>query len=367
MHQSTTLALSLLLIAEGPILCHGIEFTAEGQLKYRIHSPVQGRLGTEIDYDFRVEVKDCSWLIRTVPTQHLRNGVPRPLRDYNIAASDQTYFYQLTSLEQLSHSLDRPLPHGTEALPPFTARIGSGSVPYCLSDPTLMVLWYAFGSSCYFQQLTNQLLNPISLPLNQEVFAKDFRVRGLWELHNVKPFLPRWIVFDGVPRFRAAEQASLDVPWHFTNCIYTVEAFDSSQLNAGVPTSFVVRFFPERAAALKDHAETARMECRITMLRPDVRSQEFRPELPGTAVISDLRTISGETPFGVASVSDTWPDAEESKQKAAHLAAATAARDPRVPASVWLAQLLLLAVVTAPVAINIIWRRAKARHAQETR
>lgn len=329
-------------------ICVGEEFAAEGRLAYQTFG-LKGDVQADLSYEFTVSVKDCNWFIRTVPKKYVLFGKAHALRDYNIASSDSTNFYELTSIEGIVKAAGGK---GNS----FAGRIGPGSAPFGLSDPTLIVLWYAFASGCYFRDLRDTYINPATVLLKQETYAKDFRVLASWKLQDSVPFLPKSIILDGVSRSEARLDEKGDSAWHFTNCVYRVQEFGKIA-SLELPKMVIVQYFdrnPTNSAVL---IPTGYIRIEATNYQKTVSIDSFRPIIPDRAALSDMRTIFSTTPFGIGVKGVVWPELQSSKKRADVLALSAkmrAANDSRKPNIVFVLLLVLLSI--SPI-IVISYRR----------
>lgn len=353
------IAASLFLVAlvflDYPTCASPWEFAAEGVIDYQVLSPM-GTVLVEQDDLFTVSVKDCQWHIKKTPIRFLKNGRPQPVANYGIASSDSTNFYQLASFKQIVR-------FGPQKREAFDARIGPGAVPFGLSDPKYIVLWYAFGSGCYFSALTNDQVNPPTILKSEAMYAQDFRVVGQWDLQNQPPFLPRSIVFDAPPALETT--AAGTIKSRFTNCVFTVQA-STNYLGLLLPKTLTVDYFgrhPQDSTAI---IPTSRMRIVVSNFLPCVGTEHFRPEITDSTVISDLRTITTNTPFGVA-VRDSrnWPKIEDSKKRASRRAQAIAMTPQRNLAHATIARLVLFSVVCAPMLWWVI-QQLRCRNSKST-
>ncbi len=314
------------------------EFVAEGVINYQVLS-FDGSVLVEQDDFITVSVRDCDWHIKKIPARFLKKGQEQPLAEYGIASSDTTNFYQLASFKRIVSTE----PQKREA---FAARIGPGGVPFGLSDPKYIILWYAFGSGCYFSTLTSNLVNPPTILKSEEMYAQDFRVRGHWELESRPPFLPKFIAFDA-PAALATTTAGTD-RGHLTNCVFTVEEF-TSQFGLALPKLVTVNFFGWHPMNPTTVIPTSRMRIVVSNFQAHVAVDNFRPDISEPAVISDLRTIASNTPFGVAlRDSRNWPKIEDSKRRASARAQALGLVERRNESRATFIRILMISVVIAP-------------------
>ena len=346
----------LLLLSIDTAYCY--EFTVEGNIKYQIFSS-GGQVLVEQENSFTFSVKDCNWFIKSVPKRFLKFGKEQPLMAYEIASSDSTNFYELESIEGLPKSVKS----GNQT---FAGRIGPGAVPFGLSDPRLVVLWYAFGSGCYFANLHDDYVNPPTAFRGEDTYAKDFRVQATWQLQTNPPFLPKSIAFYGVPKYQTNEVP--DLP--FTKCIYLVQDF-KEESSFVIPRTILVQYFLKNPTNKTAILTAANMQIEITNVQEKVSSKSFRPDISGIAFLSDMRTISPNTPFGiVVPQGHDWPNLDASKQKAAAIALAMAQR-PSVSEShnlrIAVIRIVWIASIFIPLAVMgyLQWKKQTTKHKNE--
>ena len=287
------------------------EYSVDGFIKYEVYF-LNGKTWAEQENSFHFHNKDCEWYVGCVPLRFVKLGKDQELFSSEIASSDGTNFYELESLQGLTKS---PLQSQN-----YAGRVGPGAVPFGLSDPRLIILWYAFGSSCYFPDIKGEFVNPPTILAGQEIYAKDFRVSADWKLEADPPFLPTLITFKDLPRC----QSNDFVAGHFTNCLYLVKDFADAK-GLKLPKTVFVSYFDRNPTNRSLDWLAGKMEIDVTNFQSGGASCKFTPAIPGHGFISDLRTISTLTPFAVAEVKgSTWPDPSVSKRIAAQIASSMA-------------------------------------------
>lgn len=322
------------------------EFAIEGRMSYEVLS-LRGDVLVLQESAFQFIVQDCKWYLKKVPTLFLKRGVEQALRNYSIVSSDATNFYQLSSFETIVEA-------AKQAGNVYSGRVGAGTYPYGLSDPAMIVLWYAYGSACYFANLEQPYLNPPDLFTNEEPYAKDFRVLAKWQLHDAPPFLPQRISFDGVPRFEVKSSTVSSETWHFTRCAFNALTFTNAN-GAEVPRTLSVQYFNKHPLRPSELFPSSRLSISVTNCPSSVPAVNFRPAIPGQAVVSDLRTISPSTPFGVAVMSQDWPTQGYSK-RIAQLRAETLGRLNTHNIKSKVATVLLVLLLILPFVVMAIKR-----------
>ncbi len=315
-----------------------VEFSVEGKIRYEIFFE-SGEKYVEQQDEFRVSVRDCNWHIRKVPKVFLRHETPQSLGDYGLVMSDGTNFYQVSSFQNA-----------------LTARIGPGAVPFCLTDPKMIVLWYAYASSCYLSHIQDEFVNPPTV-FNEAYYARDFRVRCDWQLFDKLPFLPSSMAFDGVAKFETNASTR-----SFTNAIFKVtETFDDKGLV--VPKIASVEYFSRSRTNQALVFRSAKMSIEANALAESVDQHCFQSPNLTNATVSDMRTISSNTPFGIAYFGQLqWPNLDSSLSKAEKLAASARLRVPERSAMTRLALLRwVLIILTIVPAFYLIIRLQKHR------
>lgn len=326
------------LILLGSLHTPAVDYTVQGTIMYELWH-AGGKVYVHQEDKFDVSVSGCLWRIQKFPRLFLKDGKPQPLADYGVVCTDGKNFYQVSSRNQ-----------GTSR----NARVGPGTVPFCLSDPKLIVLWYGFASGCYFERLTDNYVNPIAM-FSEDKYAGDFRVLGRWQLNSNSPFLPETMVFDALPRFDVLASKSGTHRWNFTNITFTASGFSSGGGKATIPQSIVVDFF-RRTPDLKV-SSSGRVKIEVHDVQHRIPFEAFRPPDLGNAIVSDMRTISSNTPFGIARLNQSnWPSVEASKDQAAKIASAmkkrtdSAQRNPKLARTAF-----AVAFLGPPLVAAVIW------------
>lgn len=251
--------------------------------------------------DFHFVVADCKWYIKQVPKESLKFGKKgkNPPPEYKLALTDGTNFFEAVRFEKSATQ---------------NGRIGSGSVPYGLSDAKLIVLWYAFGSGCYLVRQQECIVPPHVF--GQEFYTNDFRVRAYWSLTTNVSHLPTYIAFDGF-------KVNAGIQWGFTNAVYTASGFTNVG-DMSLPSFAAIDYYVQNPTNDSLLRRVARMQIDVSRceLLTNTTVDLFQaPKLSESGVISDLRPISTNTPFGVAHYKDrAWPSKEASETKAKAIA-----------------------------------------------
>jgi hypothetical protein len=108
----------------------------------------------------------------------------------------------------------------------------------------ILYLWYAYVSSCYFSQQTNDFLEPIWPLDDSNLKTEHFKEKADWILNDQEPFLPHKVTYfsDGKLRGRVngiSHTNAAPAPYDqgFTNFTYE-ELSSSNQAGAEVPAEF---------------------------------------------------------------------------------------------------------------------------------
>jgi hypothetical protein len=194
----TTCVLLLLIKTFSPTPLLAYEYEVVGTLSYVYSESVTGDIIVDQEQNFSIEVSDCKFFLKKVPTKFIKFGKEAALEDYIVASTDLTNFYYLVSLESIVNSQinSKSKQTNTKAQPqkPLSGAagiIGNGQIPYG-TDPTINLIWYAFASGCYFKkEVDDQFIFGITPFRNVGYYSQDFRVRAQWEIESAAPFLPK--------------------------------------------------------------------------------------------------------------------------------------------------------------------------------
>lgn len=160
-------------------------------------------------------------------------------------------------------------------------------------------LWFAFVSSCYFQQQTNDLLEPIWTLDDNQLKDQHFKVLAGWSLNDVAPFLPKRVTYfsDGKLRSRVNGTSSIrpaPPPYNhgFTNFIYEeLSATNSDGLE--IPKEF--RF--TRYGFVGDNfTPIVIVSGRVDQFTPNASATVFTPPYTGSIEVADKRFALSNPP-----------------------------------------------------------------------
>ena len=300
-------------------LSEATEYSVDGNILYDVY--YDNEIFVEQEDAFTVNVRDTEWQIRSVPKRFVKMGKEQALGDYTIVSSDRTNIYQLNSFESFipnnihfnQISAIKTNAPGTN-INKFDARLVSGSIPYGLSDPKLIVLWYAFASSSYLTNARDSFLFPPTVlpPLD---YVNDVRVEARWELSDRPPFLPKNIYFDNTPKYKLLKLSPPGHDLHYTNCLYHVVT-SHEETGLSIPKDIIIHYYEPHPFKSGLTLHTAYMRITSTNYRTTTITNNYRPGIPDRTTISDMRTISSNRPFGVLYRNQTnWPTLKQSEDR----------------------------------------------------
>jgi hypothetical protein len=273
------------------------EYVIQGTITYEVYLGDSSSPLAEQEDDFSFSLKNNCFWNQQVSKKFNKFGKPQLLFGGCVASSDSTNYYWISSNStQLAKS---PLLSGS---PPVSALIGTGVVPYRLMDPKAVVLWYAFGSSCYLSNVQDNCIYPTTInnaSNERNESGLDFRVSASWKLQKEPPFLPSSIIFDEMPC--QSEIRSNNLIILKTNCVYTADKFTTSN-GLTIPWAASVSNFN------KSGILSGVMKIKVTNVLYNVNITNFQPIISGPVQISDVRTISPNTPRAVFLITTQgWP------------------------------------------------------------
>lgn len=236
--------------------------------------------------------RGCCWNLNIVEREVVYNGTSMsPGTEYLSASYDGTNIYLVTMFGSKA---------GGKAA--CNGVIESGVVPYDL-DPRIGALWLAFGSSCYFQSVSSNLLLPIEgFGLCKTNFSRDYRVKGRWEL-NRSLGLPTLVEYYATCVTSPGAGETL-----VTNVTYEISGTTNV---AGLlfPRGFGLKKFRCREGRLVAYEES---NFRVVSLVPKTSIASFTQRLPMRCTIEDKRFYKMEPPkYDVTFFSTNWPDLEK--------------------------------------------------------
>jgi hypothetical protein len=277
------------------------EYEIQGVMSYRFIDKASGSVLVDQEQEFSMAVNGCKWFLKKIPKKFIRAGKPRPMEDYTEASTDLTNFYFLVSFEGMVKT-------NANSLNTASGMIGNGIAPYG-QDPTISLLWYAFGSGCYFQkqQANDAYIYGVASFKNPGFYSKDFRVKADWQLESVPPHLPQKIIFTGEYKFlHDNPDATFPEPLDPTNCIYTALEFTNVD-GLTFPCKGIAEFPTTNSI-------TPTFEFTVVGITSHNAREDYTVQIPGTALLSDFRPISKPLSIAVPTgPTKRWPNLDSSK------------------------------------------------------
>lgn len=277
------------------------DYEVDGQLTYAVGNSA-GELKTNCFLSFHMWVNGCKWFIRT------EYAIPGDIK-YNEDSYDGTNVYAVSAF------VDAKVMPGSVRC---SGIVESNNVPQ-ESSWYASPLWLAFASSCYFNESTSGMLQPIWHLSDLSLRNSRYSVRGDWIHRQAAPFLPEKVLYynDGSMRYKDkngdSHIAHYDAPYNsgFLEAEYVASDFT----NCGritLPTSFVfTRYRPQNGGQTREHLEKACVYyCAITSANVGIVRLQFAPILLPPAYIDDRRV--GVLPISVFSIyyqvtNESWP------------------------------------------------------------
>jgi hypothetical protein len=274
-------------------------------------------------YDFTVDIDECKWLIKIVPVNpdysypaKARDVVTIP--DEIVASSDSEFFY-CTQTFTNHHEVMRARGDLSATVPILSgnARRGPGSIPYAIDDKVIL-LWYAFGSHCFFAERARQGKLPPMENLDLRVFMKkDFFLDADWRLLDAPPKLPSFLITSNFcDRPSEPFLSAIQSGWPNTNVIFqtreTVRVGDFTVPKEVSITQFMFTF-PSNTIRTRVYGAI-----QIITRKASVGSlaEEFKPPYPGHSFFEDLGPLEYGATAGFAA--KDWPDDRTVRKSAAN-------------------------------------------------
>ena len=149
-------------------------YRADGRMTYAVRD-AQGNLDVKDVFSFTIWVDDCKWFIQT--SDEGRKDIKSFEDSY-----DGKYVYALSTF------IDKT---GTDQ---SSGIIENNNIPQENSFYASPV-WLALASSCYFNDITNDMFQPIWHLSDISIRNKRFSIVGHWTKHNASPFLPEKVSY----------------------------------------------------------------------------------------------------------------------------------------------------------------------------
>lgn len=318
----------------------GYAATAAINHEFEVHGEMTCRLGGGLlrrRDDVVFSKRGCCWNLKIVEREAVYDGTAMPPgTEYVEASYDGTNIYLVTMV-------------GSKAAgkPACNAVIESGVVPYDL-DPRIGNLWLAFGSSCYFQSVSNNLILPIEgFGLYKTNFSRDYRVRGRWEL-NPDIGLPSLVEYYATCATGRGVGEIL-----ITNLTYEV-AGATNTAGGSFPSGFHIKKFRCKEGRLVAYEEC---DFKVLSLASKTAVECFTQRLPMRSTIEDKRFYKFEPPkYDVTFFSTNWPDLHKALVLRPGLT-----ETPRPGNRARHVLIGFLLVSTAPVVLYLLLRTVKRR------
>jgi hypothetical protein len=252
------------------------EFEVDGHLIYTLFR--NGQTEKTTAKDFKAQVSNCTSLYRSYDTER---------RYYIEVTCDGETLYEVGSFPSTTNGVT------TNRVSGFIER---RNVPRDDSS-NINYLWLAYGSGCYFDAATDDMVDPLWVLDNPTREGLDSKVRAIWE-RNQSERVPRQVAYmgDGYWHTLTAKGEPLDAampsPFDkgFTNATYSVLKF-TNFYNTFVPTEFIFTRFGVRPtgknkAVIEKVTETHAIVSSITGLS---QSTTLLPKFDGIVRVVDTR------------------------------------------------------------------------------
>ncbi|HYG35289.1 MAG TPA: hypothetical protein VEC99_10920 [Clostridia bacterium] len=261
----------------------GVMSIVQPQLAFPLRGPAQ----------LQVCVRGCQWAVR-----HSRETAGKNAHLLVTETSDNgTNIHLVSHLEQntsgsLAYDSTRAISNSWEA------QIHPSGFPRWIVAPEMVCLFYAYASSCYFDSVTNNLLDPVGFSPTDLPWA-EAKLRAAFRRNSGSPRLPVEICF-------------LDNSGMKTNATLTSSSFTNI---AGL--QIPLRVVYTRYDAGGGPREIYKFQ--VSGVKPNRATVSFNPELPSGTWVSDYRFYHGDLSgrgiirFGQM---DHWPTEAEAKLSA---------------------------------------------------
>jgi len=284
--RNLCLAAAALLVFEvlsSNVLAGG--YRADGRMTYAV---MNGYGGLNTNYfTFTIWVDDCKWFIQS--TDEKRPDI-KPYED----SYDGNYVYALTTFIDKS---GKAHPSGI---------IESNNVPQETSFYAVPI-WIALGSSCYFNEITNSMFQPVWHVSDFSIRNKRHSLLGRLVKHDNSPFLPERLSYynDGklyfTDRYGNSRIGSYPSPYQngFLDAEYVCLEF-TNVYDIALPQHFTfTRFRPSPGGQSTNEISIMCIyDCIVTNVSIHKEKTEYSPTLIPPVYIDDRR-------FGVVTPSVT--------------------------------------------------------------
>jgi hypothetical protein len=139
----------------------------------------------EFPYDMRISVRDCKWSI----VQRSMLGTNKMQRIQTELTYDGTNIYNLSHVErQVENEAWQVVSNS------YAASLYSGEFPFRNLDPEIVLLFYAYASTCYLDTVTNNQTGPIKFQ-PRDLEMGNATVYSELDREVLPPMLPKRISF----------------------------------------------------------------------------------------------------------------------------------------------------------------------------
>jgi len=276
------------------------QFEVEGRLTYSVY--VSGKLMGTVPKNFTVQVSGCESLYRS--------EMPDTKGSIQVATDGNGLFRVDNIPTDGGASSTR---HGGFVENRRFPRDDGSNINY---------LWLAYGSACYFDDITDNMADPIWMLDDPKREGDRAKVKALWQRDNGERLLRQISYFgDGFWHTRDVSGASLVIkmppPFDqgFTNATYQVIRF-TNFLGNFIPTEFVFTRYGVHPSR-KGHADIAKVSethAEVTLVKALPSSFTLMPHLNGSTLIIDMRfknTSSNIMEMGYIITNGNWKTTNE--------------------------------------------------------
>jgi hypothetical protein len=120
------------------------------------------------------------------------------------------------------------------------------------------------------------------------------------------------------------------------------------------PETASLQCFSHNPTNIEQRVLAGRMEIRATNFVEKISVSSFRPQITGSVMVSDMRTISEKTPLGVAVEATNWPDLAASRTTAAAIISSRALALEQSRSGNRRVRTLILMVLAAPFVLVLL-------------
>jgi hypothetical protein len=177
------LAIIAIIIALFEFKSFAEEFHAEGTLIIKFVDE-HDKVSHQQSLGFEADVKDCKWFIITTPHPLTAKT---DITSWEISSDGGGKIYQVARFNKS----DLPASSINDSIGIFD----QDAVPDNLGGNQVSELWLALASSCYFDGLTNKMIEPIYSQRDPSSRGRNHVVNGEWQRLDAPPHLPQHVVY----------------------------------------------------------------------------------------------------------------------------------------------------------------------------